>query len=109
MEPPGLQVELEESANATLDRCRETRPPNTIRAYAPKQREFKAWCECKVFHETTLYQVTASKLHLFLQEEVDDRDDRVKTSKRKVGIATVEMYVNAISDMYSERPAQPRC
>ncbi|ETL77351.1 hypothetical protein L917_21707 [Phytophthora nicotianae] len=43
MEPPALQVELNESAHATLDRCREARPANTIRAYAPKQREFKMW------------------------------------------------------------------
>jgi hypothetical protein len=72
MEPPGLQVELEESANATLDSYREARPQTTIRAYAPKQRELKTWCERKGFHETTLYQVTASKLHLFLQEEMVD-------------------------------------
>ncbi|EGZ22288.1 hypothetical protein PHYSODRAFT_433406, partial [Phytophthora sojae] len=75
-----LQVELEESANATLDRCRETRPANTTRAYAPKQREFKAWCDRKGFHETTRYPVTASKLHLFLQEEVVDREVRVKNT-----------------------------
>jgi hypothetical protein len=42
-------------------------------------------------------------LHLFLREEVDDRDVRVKNPKRKVGVATVEMYVNAISDMNSDQ------
>jgi hypothetical protein len=65
-----------------------------------------AWCERKGFHETTLYQVSASKLHLFLQEEVVDRDVCVKTPKRKVGVATVEMYVNVISDMYSDQHSQ---
>ncbi|KAE9057934.1 hypothetical protein PF007_g31480 [Phytophthora fragariae] len=103
MEPPGLQVELEESANATLDRCREARPTNTTRAYVPKQQEFKKWCDRKGFDETTRYQVTASKMHLFLREEVVDREVRVKNSKRKVGVATVEMYVNAISDLYSDQ------
>ncbi|KAE8964038.1 hypothetical protein PR001_g29185 [Phytophthora rubi] len=106
MEPPTLQVELDESANATLDRCREARPANTIRAYAPKQREFRAWCERKGFHETTRYQVTAAKLHLFLQEDVVDREVRVKNSTRKVGVATVEMYVNAVSDMYSDQQSR---
>ncbi|EGZ27748.1 hypothetical protein PHYSODRAFT_470662, partial [Phytophthora sojae] len=45
-------------------------------AYAPEQREFKSWCDRKGFHETTRYQVTASKLHLFLQDEVVDREVR---------------------------------
>ncbi|KAG2784139.1 hypothetical protein PC129_g21766 [Phytophthora cactorum] len=103
MEPPGLQVALEESANATLDRCREACSANTIRAYAPKQREFKAWCDKKGFHETTRYQVTASKMHLFLQEEVVNRKVRVKVCERKVSVATGEMYVNVISDLYSDQ------
>ncbi|KAG2786454.1 hypothetical protein Pcac1_g4453 [Phytophthora cactorum] len=93
MEPPGLQVALEESANVTLDRCREARPANTIRAYAPKQREFKAWCDKKGFHETTRYQDTASKMHLFLQEEVVDRKARVNGCERKVSVATVEIWL----------------
>ncbi|ETI51246.1 hypothetical protein F443_05441 [Phytophthora nicotianae P1569] len=71
MEPPCLQVELEESAHATLDR----------------------W-----LHEATRYQVTASKLHLFLQEEVVDRDVRVKNRKRKVGVATVEIFSEGRSE-----------
>ncbi|KAG2784020.1 hypothetical protein PC116_g12836 [Phytophthora cactorum] len=103
MEPPGLQVAFEKSANATLDRCREARSANNIRAYAPKQREFKAWCDKKGFHETTRYQVTASKMHLFLQEELVDRKVRVKGCECKVSVATVEMYVNAISDQYSDQ------
>ncbi|KAJ8544477.1 hypothetical protein ON010_g11790 [Phytophthora cinnamomi] len=106
MEPPRLQVELEESANGTLDRCREARPTNTTRAYAPKQKEFKAWCERKCFHETTRYQVTAAKMHLFLSEEVVDREVRVKNSTRKIGVATVEMYVNAISDLYNDQQSR---
>ncbi|POM69648.1 Hypothetical protein PHPALM_14047 [Phytophthora palmivora] len=101
MEQPALQVLLEESANATLDRCRGARPVTTTRAYAPKQREFKAWCDRKGFHEITRYQVTTSQMHLFLQEEVVDRKVRVKCSDRKVGVSTVEMYVNAISDLYN--------
>ncbi|KAG2772832.1 hypothetical protein Pcac1_g16377 [Phytophthora cactorum] len=106
MEPPSLQVELEESAHATLDRSRAVWPANTTRAYGPKQQEFKAWYDQKGPHETTRYQVTASKMHLFLQEEVVDREVRVKKSKRKVGVATVEMYVNAISDLYSDQQSQ---
>ncbi|ETK91048.1 hypothetical protein F441_23107 [Phytophthora nicotianae CJ01A1] len=106
MEPPCLQVELEESAHATLDRCIAARPANTTRAYAPKQREYKSWCDRKGFQEATRYQVTASKLYLFLQEEVVDRNVRVKNRKRKVGVATVEMYVNAISDLYSDQQSR---
>ncbi|ETP48864.1 hypothetical protein F442_05491 [Phytophthora nicotianae P10297] len=106
MEPPRLQVELEESAHATLDRCIAARPANTTWAYAPKQREYKSWCDRKGFHEATRYQVTASKLHLFLQEEVVDRNVRVKNRKCKVGVATVEMYVNAISDLYSDQQSR---
>ncbi|KAE9247528.1 hypothetical protein PF002_g6236 [Phytophthora fragariae] len=102
MEPPTLQVELDQSANATLDRCREVRPANTIRVYAPKQREFRAWCDRKGFHETTRYQATTAKLHLCLLEDVVDREVRVKNSTRKVGVATVEMYVNTVSDMHSD-------
>ncbi|OWZ08441.1 hypothetical protein PHMEG_00019017, partial [Phytophthora megakarya] len=90
----------------TLDRCREARPANTTRAYAPKQREFKAWCDRKCFHETTRYQVTAAKMHLFLQEEVVDRQVRFKGTDRKVGVATVEMYVNAISDLFSDQQSR---
>ncbi|EGZ23184.1 hypothetical protein PHYSODRAFT_483144, partial [Phytophthora sojae] len=76
MEPPGLQAELEESANATLDRCRKARPANTTRTYAPKQKEFKVWCDRKGFHKTTRYQVPAAKMRLFLCEEVVDREVR---------------------------------
>ncbi|KAG3097244.1 hypothetical protein PI124_g14634 [Phytophthora idaei] len=101
MEPAGLQVEFDESANTTLDRCRAARPANTIRAFTPKQKEFKAWCDKKGFHEASRYQVTAAKLHLFLVEEVVDRQVRAKGSMRKVGVSTMEMYVNAISDLYS--------
>lgn len=103
VEVPSRQVELEESAHATLDRCRESRPANTARAYEPKQREFKAWCDRKKFHETTRYQVSASKLHLFLREEVVYREVRVKNSQRKIGVATVDMYVSAMSDLYSDQ------
>ncbi|POM62969.1 hypothetical protein PHPALM_27815 [Phytophthora palmivora] len=91
MEQPAPQVELEESANAILDRCRGARPVNTTRAYAPQQRESKVCCDRKGFHEITRYQVTASKMHLFLQEEVVDRKIRVKGSDRKVGVSTVEI------------------
>ncbi|OWZ24841.1 hypothetical protein PHMEG_00022 [Phytophthora megakarya] len=106
MEPSGLHVELEENANATLDRCRNARPGNTTRAYAPKQQEFKTWCDRKNFHETTRYQVTAAKMHLFLREEVVDREVCLKTSTRKVGVATVEMYVNSISDLHNDQQSR---
>ncbi|KAJ8535059.1 hypothetical protein ON010_g13677 [Phytophthora cinnamomi] len=106
MQSPALQVELEESAHATLDRCRDARPANTTRAYAPKQKEFKVWCDRKGFHGTTLYQVIAAKMHLFLQEEVVDRKVRTKGSDRKISAATVGMYVNAISDLYSDQQSR---
>ncbi|POM81414.1 Hypothetical protein PHPALM_617, partial [Phytophthora palmivora] len=99
-------VELEESANATLDRCRGARPVNTTRAYAPKLREFNVWCDRKGFHEITRYQVTTSQINLFLQEDVVDRKTRVKGSDRKVGVRTVEMYVNAKSDLYNDQQSR---
>ncbi|KAK1935346.1 hypothetical protein P3T76_010571 [Phytophthora citrophthora] len=45
-------------------------------------------------------------MHLFLQEEVVDRQVRTKSSDRKVSVATVEMYVNAISDLYSDQQSR---
>ncbi|GMG16633.1 unnamed protein product [Phytophthora fragariaefolia] len=106
MEVAALQVELDESANATLDRRQAARPANTTRAFAPKQKEFKAWCDRKGFHETTRYQVTASKVHQFLQQEEVDRQVRVKCSDRKVSVATVEMYVNALLDLYNDQQSR---
>ncbi|OWZ13082.1 hypothetical protein PHMEG_00013660 [Phytophthora megakarya] len=46
------------------------------------------------------------RCNCFLQEEVVDRAVRVKTSKRKVGVVTVEMYVNTISDLYSDQQSR---
>ncbi|POM78984.1 Hypothetical protein PHPALM_3424 [Phytophthora palmivora] len=103
MEPPRLQVELEESANATLNRCRKARPANTSRAYAPKQEKFKTWCYRKDFHESTRYQVMATKMHLFLSEEVVDREVRVKNSTRKVGVATMEIYICIMTNKVEEQ------
>jgi len=45
-------------------------------------------------------------MHLFLQEEVVDRKVRAKNSSRTVGVATVEMYVNAISDLYNDQQSR---
>lgn len=50
----------------------QTAPKNTRKAYDPKIREFKNWCDRKY---TTLstdqrYTVTGPKLHLFLKKEV---------------------------------------
>ncbi|KAJ8525047.1 hypothetical protein ON010_g16068 [Phytophthora cinnamomi] len=90
MKSPALQVELEESAHATLDHS----------------KKFKVWRNRKGFHETTRYQVTAEKMHLFLQEEVVDRNVRTKGSDRKISAVIVEMYVNAISDLYSDQQSR---
>ncbi|OWY95029.1 hypothetical protein PHMEG_00035083 [Phytophthora megakarya] len=45
-------------------------------------------------------------MHSFLREEVVDREVRLKNSTRKVGVATVEMYVNAISDLYNDQQSR---
>ncbi|KAJ8525776.1 hypothetical protein ON010_g15338 [Phytophthora cinnamomi] len=102
MESPVLQVELEESAHATLDRCRDARRAYTTRAYAPKQKEFKVWCDRNGFHETTRYQVTAAEMHLLLQEEVVDRKVRTKGSDRKISPATVEIWALFATRTYQE-------
>ncbi|POM73245.1 Hypothetical protein PHPALM_9924 [Phytophthora palmivora] len=83
MGPRGLQVELEESTNATLDRCHEARPTNTPPRICAKTKRVKI----------TRCQLTAARMLLLRSEEVVVREIRVKNSTRKVGIATVEMYV----------------
>jgi hypothetical protein len=45
-------------------------------------------------------------MHLFLQEEVVDRKVRAKNSSRTVSVATVEIYVNAISDLYNDQQSR---
>jgi len=47
---------------------RATRPKNTHKAYKPKQKEFRKWCDGKQFHDKDT--VTEHKLLLFIINEV---------------------------------------
>lgn len=58
-----------DETNEDYDR---TAPVNTTRAYGPKIKEFKLWCDKKYSSLPTeqKYTVTGPKLHLFLKKEV---------------------------------------
>ncbi|KAL9934244.1 hypothetical protein V8E36_006700 [Tilletia maclaganii] len=63
-----LQVAMSQSILRTHDRHTAVRPQNTTRNYEPKQKEWREWCEEKGFDEMSRTQVTAEKLHLFLEK-----------------------------------------
>src|SRR5271155_85190 len=44
-----LQARIEAARDETLEYHRTHRPANTARNYAPKQREWKAWCAAQGF------------------------------------------------------------
>lgn len=75
-----IQAEIEAARDETLEYHRTHRPPNTIRNYAPKQKEWKTWCIAKVFPPGGQYLpgdwVDEGKLLLFIKEEVASRSPR---------------------------------
>ena len=75
-----LQARIEAARDETLEYHRTHRPPNTARNYAPKQREWKAWCATQGFPPGGKYLprdwVDEGKLLLFIKEEVAARAPR---------------------------------
>src|SRR5258708_30992319 len=75
-----LQARIEAARDETLEYHRTHRPPNTARNYAPKQKEWKAWCAAQGFPPGGEYLpgdwVDEGKLLLFIKEEVAARAPR---------------------------------
>ena len=91
-----LQARIQAARDETLEYHRTHRPPNTARNYAPKQKEWKAWCAAQGFPPGGEYLpgdwVDEGKLLLFIKEEVAVRAPRqgtrlVQERKRKAGAA----------------------
>jgi hypothetical protein len=91
-----LQARIQAARDETLEYHRTHRPPNTARNYAPKQREWKAWCAAQGFPPGGEYLpgdwVDEGKLLLFVKEEVAARAPRqgarlVEEKKRKAAAA----------------------
>lgn len=63
------EAKVVDETNEDYDR---TAPVNTKRAYDPKIKEFKIWCDKKYssLPAEQRYTVTGPKLHLFLKKEV---------------------------------------
>lgn len=92
-----LRARIEAARDETLEYHRSHRPPNTTRNYAPKQKEWKAWCAAQGFSPGGPYLpadwVDENKLLLFIKEEVASRAPRKgnrlreeKERKRKAGL-----------------------
>ena len=82
-----LQARIEAARDETLEYHRTHRPSNTVRNYAPKQREWKAWCAAQGFPSSGQYLpgdwVDEGKLLLFIKEEVAARALRTRESGRR--------------------------
>ncbi|KAE8231011.1 hypothetical protein CF326_g3980 [Tilletia indica] len=105
-----LVMQERESVLRTLATASDVRPPNTTRNYNPKQQEFKSWCDTKGYEEMSRYQVTAEKLHLFLEEQVLHRPSkRPKKNGEAPGTlseSSVKGYVAALVDLYVQQQAR---
>jgi hypothetical protein len=106
-------ADLQTNALQIVEETRAARPQNTVRNYAPKQLEFKAWCEQRQFSDRDT--VTEQKLLLFLKEKVVDRPlrhkshkaaDEVLASNRLLAWRSVRGYVTAITDHYRMQKAR---
>jgi hypothetical protein len=82
-----LQARIEAARDETLEYHRTHRPANTARNYAPKQREWKAWCAAQGFPPGGQYLpgdwVNEGKLLLFIKEEVAARAPRARRGKAR--------------------------
>ena len=106
--PASLDVQMDLSVMRTYAQKSDLRPLNTCRAYKRRQDEFKEWCIEKGFPEEARTVVTGPKLHLFLEEKVVNRPrKKVKAGgqPKQIGIATLEAYIAAITDLYQQQVA----
>jgi hypothetical protein len=78
-----IQARIEAARDETLEYHRTHRPPNTVRNYGPKQREWRTWCAAQGFPPGGQYLpgdwVDEGKLLLFIKEEVASRPPRKGT------------------------------
>ncbi len=75
---------------------------NNVRAYEPKQREWKEWCTEKGFPPETRFTVAEDKLLLFLNEKVIGRERRGGQGGT-IRSSTVESYTSALIDLYNHQ------
>ena len=103
-----LEIEMDLSISRTYDKTSQNRPANTSRAYKGRQDEFKKWCEEKGFPLESRYTVTGPKLHFFLEERILNQPHKRQKSGtvlKRVGVATLEAYIAAVTDLYQQQVA----
>lgn len=97
------------STRQTQREGRADRPKNTVKAYAPKQKEYRTWCDGRKFSDG--YNVTEDKSILFLKERVLERSLRGAKAEKAArenenqgpatpGSALVETYIAALVDLW---------
>jgi hypothetical protein len=91
-------IDMEQEQMDTIKEAHASRPAGTGKAYACKQKEFKAWCMDQLFPDGCT--VSPKKLHSFLKHKVIGRKSKVNPS-RTITKSTVNLYVAAIVDLYN--------
>jgi hypothetical protein len=121
-----LQFEAEQCRLNVHQRAQSNRGKGTVSSYVPVQKEFKIWCHTKQFENKDT--VNASKMLLFLMNEVVDRSTRKGSGSMlsfyrviiyfcviliyerivdgKVGHRTVQRYANAIVALWKDQKQQ---
>ena len=84
-------AELRANAQTILTMIQDIRPKNTTAAYAPKQREFTAFCAQKQYHDADT--VMEDKLLLFLVEEVANCPLWAKSCKAASDISCTAIWL----------------
>jgi hypothetical protein len=97
-----LGVEEENVRNLIMQRCLDSRPKNTKKAFVKKQQEFVHWACTKGYSPPkTVYE---EKLLCFLNEAVLGRESpnkkRSDSQPKKIGKATIVQYVTAITSLW---------
>jgi len=97
-----LGVEEENVRNIIMQRCLDSRPKNTKKAFVKKQQEFVHWAKMKGYSPPeTVYE---EKLLCFLNEAVLGRESRNKkrsdSQPKRIGKPTIVQYVTAITSLW---------
>jgi hypothetical protein len=100
--------DLERCSRAQLRDSAARRPLNTKKAYNSKAAEYTTWCNERNFKDTNL--VTASKVLLFLKEEIESRGNKRKKNENGTALAlsgaTYEQYMKALCDLWKQQVSQ---
>ena len=107
-----LEARIQVARDEILEYHCTHRPPNTARSYAPKQKEWRAWCAAQSFPASSKYLpgdwVDKGKLLLFIKEEVALRAPRrgrwLDEEKERKRTAVAEAGVGAVAVVKEERP-----